>query len=202
VDTELLVESRIEDGRKLIAELIKEGFDVTVACWVKTSDEGLWFLYIGSTSVEAGKIGDAYITVYGCLARISDASISLSDIKLIPATDPIAKEAIGVRDRYAGKLPTRYHGKRLGKLTIEEAYVYPPLGQSMSLREVMGAVLDLMGQQSPPQPSKFALKSGTTVEGIPVSIERLPAGSVEITLLEPSTGAKHAISADDVSSIR
>jgi hypothetical protein len=52
MDTELLVDNRIEDGQKLLAELLKAGFDVNVAFWVRTSEEGLWFLYIGSTSVE------------------------------------------------------------------------------------------------------------------------------------------------------
>jgi hypothetical protein len=56
VDQEVLVDSRIDDGLKLLTTLVNEGFDVTVACWVKTSEEGLLFLYIGSTSVELGKI--------------------------------------------------------------------------------------------------------------------------------------------------
>jgi hypothetical protein len=129
MDTELLVEDRIEDGRRLVAELIKEGFDVTVAFWVRTSEEGLWFLYVGSTSVESGKVGDAYITAYDCLARLPNSSISLSDIKLVPATNPIAKDAKEIRDRYAGRVPTKYHGKQLGRMAIEEAYIYPEPGK-------------------------------------------------------------------------
>jgi hypothetical protein len=128
MDTELLVEEMIDDGRMLVAELIKEGFDVTVAFWVKT-DEGLWYLYIGSTSVESGRVGDAYIVAYDCLTRIPRPSISLSDIKLVPATNPIAQAATEIRDRYADRTPTRYHGKQLGRMAIEEAYIYPQPGK-------------------------------------------------------------------------
>jgi hypothetical protein len=120
VDTELLVDNRIEDGQKLVAELILAGFDVSVAFWVRTSEEGLWFLYIGSTSVEPSKIGDAYRTLYACLSKIPDPAVSVSDVKLIQASDPIAKAAIAARDRQPGRLPVRFQGKPSGSLSIEE----------------------------------------------------------------------------------
>jgi hypothetical protein len=91
MDTELLVDSRIEDGQKLVAELVIAGFDVSVAFWAKTSEEGLWFLYIGSTSVEPSKIGDAYRTLYACLSRIPDPWVGMSEVMLIQATTPSRK---------------------------------------------------------------------------------------------------------------
>ena len=48
-----MVDNRIEEDQKLVGELLIAGFDVSVAFWVKTSDEGLWFLYVGSASLEA-----------------------------------------------------------------------------------------------------------------------------------------------------
>src|SRR5207245_10719853 len=100
MDTEVLVETRIEDGRKLIAELLRNAFDVTVALWVRTSEDGLWFLYIGSNSVHPEKLGDSYKTVYEYLRRIPDSSISLSEIKLVHSTNPIVRDAVAIRDRY------------------------------------------------------------------------------------------------------
>jgi hypothetical protein len=44
-------------------------------------------------------------------------------------TNPIAQDAIAWRDRYPGRVPTRYHGKRLGNLAVEEAYIYPKPGK-------------------------------------------------------------------------
>ena len=40
MDYELLVDERIDDGRSLLAGLVEDGFDVTVAFWAKTSEEG------------------------------------------------------------------------------------------------------------------------------------------------------------------
>lgn len=129
MDQEVLVENRIDDGQRLLAELVKVSFDVTAACWVKTSDEGLWYLSIGSDAVKPGQVGDAYVTVYDCLLRIPDASLSLSDIKLVPATNALTKDVVEIRDRHAGRVPTRFHGKRLGRVAIEEAYIYPQPGK-------------------------------------------------------------------------
>ena len=77
MDYELLVDEQIEDGKSLIAGLVENGFDVTVAFWVKTSEEGLWFLYIGSASVRNSSLADAYRVVYGALRRSLRAGSSL-----------------------------------------------------------------------------------------------------------------------------
>src|SRR5258708_2972103 len=77
VDTELLVDSRTEDGRKLLAELARAGFHVAVGFWVKTSEEGSWSLYIASDSFDPARVGDAYQTVYACLSRIPESSMEL-----------------------------------------------------------------------------------------------------------------------------
>lgn len=50
-------------------------------------------------------------------------------IKLIPASDPLARNAFQVRQRYPGTLPIRYDGLFLGGQTIDGANVYPtPMG--------------------------------------------------------------------------
>src|SRR3954462_9877886 len=112
MDTELLVDERVDDGRRLLSELVRSGFDVTAAFWIKTSEEGLWFLYIASAAVSQGKVGDAYGAVYAAMSRLPHPSISLSDIKLVAPDNPIAADAISIRDRYAARIPTRYNGDR------------------------------------------------------------------------------------------
>jgi hypothetical protein len=126
MDTELLVEGQIDDGQRLIEQLVRDGFEVSAAFWVKTSEEGLWHLYIASPSVGAEKLGESYRKVYASLNKVSDSWVSPSDIKLVNDMNPIAQDAIEVRDRQPAKIPTRYHGKRLGSLPINEAYIYPP----------------------------------------------------------------------------
>jgi hypothetical protein len=136
MDYELLVDRQIEDGKSLLGGLVHDGFDVTVAFWVRTSEEGLWFLYIGSTSVRTMSLADAYRVVYGALRRVPNTEIPISNVKIVDADNPVARSAIEVRDRYPARLPARYNGKRLGGMSIEEAYIYPRTG-GMTRAEVL-----------------------------------------------------------------
>jgi hypothetical protein len=126
MDTETLVENQIDDGQRLIDQLTREEFEVLVAFWLKTSEEGAWQLYIASPSVDMDKLGEAYRKVYASLKRLEQSWVTPSDLKLLNGTNPVAQDALRVRERYPGRIPTRLHGKRLGNISIEEAYIYPP----------------------------------------------------------------------------
>ena len=129
MDTDLLVDDRIDDGQRLIDQLTREEFEVLAAFWIRASEDGLWQLYIASPSIDPEKLGEAYRQVYAALRKLEPSSVSPSDLDLINGANPVARAVIEVRDRYPGKPPTRYHGKRLGNFSIEEAYIYPPAGK-------------------------------------------------------------------------
>src|SRR5262245_54946865 len=124
MDTDLLVENQIEDGQRLLNQLIRDQFEVAVAFWLQLTEEGLWQLWIASSSVDADR-GGAYRRVYATLSKIPQCRIAPSDITLLHPASPIARDAIAARDRYPSRKPTRYQGKRLGNLEIKEAYIYP-----------------------------------------------------------------------------
>ncbi|MGD0896911.1 MAG: hypothetical protein ABR915_03685 [Thermoguttaceae bacterium] len=201
MDTELLVDNRIDDGRGLIAWLVHDGFDVAVAFWAKTSEEGLWFLYLGSTSIEVEKLGSAYSTVYACLRRLPGASLSLSEIKLVHAQNPIARDAIAVRDRVSTRIPIRYQGKRLGNLPIEEAYIYPRSG-AMTPNEVVQTVLALMRRAGAVQPSVVSLRNGSSFHAVPHGIQGGLPGEVQIVLRDVASDTDRVIPAGDVMEIQ
>ena len=125
MDTYTLVENRIDDGRKLINLLTRVGFPLTAVCWVKTSEQGDWYLYIASTTVDQMDLASAYRDVYGVLTTISGTSISVSDVKLIGMNNPITKDILEIRQRYPGKLPTISRRRQLGSVAVDEVYVYP-----------------------------------------------------------------------------
>ncbi len=131
MDTDLLVEERIEDGQRLVDQLIRDGFEARAAFWVKASEEGMWHLYLATPAVNPDKVGEAFRTVYASLSKLPDPWVSPSQIKLLNGTNSVARAAIEIRDRYPRKSPTRYHGKRLGNLMIEEAHIYPPPGERL-----------------------------------------------------------------------
>lgn len=125
METNLLVENQIDDGQRLIDQLTREEFQILVAFWLQTSEEGLWQLYLASPLFDSEKMGEAYRKVYSALQKGTPSWVSPSDIKLINGASPVALAAVELRDRHSGRLPTRYHGKRLGNIPIEEAYIYP-----------------------------------------------------------------------------
>lgn len=127
MDTDLLVENKIDDGLALIRQLWRDQFKVEVAFWVKRTEEGLWYLYIATSSVTAEKLNAAYRVVYAALTKISGCSVLPHEVKVITFTDPIARDAVALRDRSPTPIrePKRYLGKRLGNLATEELCLYP-----------------------------------------------------------------------------
>jgi hypothetical protein len=121
---ELLAASQIEDGKRIIDQLVRDGFEVTVAFWVKTGEEGLWRLYIASPLVDDQRPGKAAPAFYDSLSKIPDSSVQFSEIRLVNAANPMARNAIALRDRHPAKIPDRYQGKRLDDLSIDESFIY------------------------------------------------------------------------------
>ncbi len=201
MDHELLVDEQIEDGKSLLLQLVDDGFDVEVAFWARTSEEGLWFFYIGSTSVLTMGLADAYRAVYEVLRRISDTPISISSIKIIDPNNPISRAAIEVRDRYPARQPNRYHGQRLGNLAIEEAYIYPRNGV-MTRPEVLQIVTGLMSWTGALAPSLVTLRDGTQIRTIPVGIQLKDAvndpGAIQVVFHDLVAGTNRSIAVDDV----
>jgi hypothetical protein len=201
MDHELLVDPQIEDGKALIAHLVRDGFDITVAFWVKTSEEGLWFLYLGSKTVAIMTLADAYRAIFAALRQIPNAAITLSQIKLVAPDNPIAAEVIDIRDRYPARWATRYLGQSLGKVFIEEAYIYPWPPGPMSPSEVIQRVAHLMERTGALASSLVTLGDGTQFEAVPMGIQRNDTGGVQIAFHDLASGSNRSVSADDVVSI-
>src|SRR4051794_18584757 len=114
-----LVESQIDEGREIVEKLKAEGFDVTAAWWMKTAEEGQWFLYIASQQVDTQGIATAYRTLYSHLRPLRSVWVDRFDVKLVGRNNPIAIEVCDLLRRYPGPMPIRYGGKRLGNVSIE-----------------------------------------------------------------------------------
>ncbi len=200
MDTELLVDDQIDDGRRLIDELVRAGFDVTVAFWGRTYE--LWFLYVASASLDGQDLGNAYRQVYACLRQIPNAWIDLSRVKVIPAGSPMAREAMAIRDKGAARIPTKYRGPRLGEFLIEEAYIYPRAQGLMTRDVVIQTVAALMNRTGAVQPSVVTLTDGSTFNAIPVGIRASSSGPVDIVFRDTATNADRILKADDIANIQ
>ncbi len=122
MDTTILVNERIDEGEIFISRLKSAGFDVVVAFWVLTSEEELWFLYIASSVVANEGLAASYRRAYRELSHSPTRWLSRSDIRLIDSNDPLTLDAIAYQ---RDTLPTKYEGRKLGNMIVEEAYIYP-----------------------------------------------------------------------------
>ena len=132
MDNAPLVGDQIEDGRKLIEQLVRDGFDVTLAFWLrfKYEEDGPWF-YVASKTVDRRGLQAAYQAVHESIHRIPAPfgpwlfDSEVGDLKLIGMNDPIAKEVLAIHDRFPDRI--RFRGTvGSGHSGIEELYIYPP----------------------------------------------------------------------------
>jgi hypothetical protein len=120
-----LVDWRIEVGQRLIQQLIHDGFDVTVAFWVKASEQDWWHLYIASKVVDERGPVEAYRALQMSLQRLPGTAISLTDVKLIGTTHPLAQQMLGLRERSLDRKSLFYRDLGSSNGSIDEAYIYP-----------------------------------------------------------------------------
>lgn len=122
MDPITLVDRRIEDGQKLFQQLVRDNFDVTVAFWLKTSEEDWWHLYVASKVVDERGPIDAYRALQASLQQLPGTTLSLADVKLIGRESALAKQMLTLQERY----PDRRPSVRSGGGGLEEAYIYSP----------------------------------------------------------------------------
>lgn len=128
---ELLVIEQIDAG----ADFVRDFNDyccVAVACWINPAESDNLFLYIASDEIDDSNFDVAYGEVLRRLSGKRSQWLDPFQIKLVNSSDPIARDAIEIRDRYPAKLPTRYHGSSIGGMSIDDAYVYPSLSTMKS----------------------------------------------------------------------
>lgn len=123
--TESLVRELIDSGQQLIDALRDQGIDVAAAFWLKPSYEEAWFLYIATPLVDDNGLAAAYGNVYRVLRSLPNWWVLESDIKLIGVENPIARDVLAWHQSYPGRVPTRYGGRLLGRVLIDDAYLYP-----------------------------------------------------------------------------
>jgi hypothetical protein len=202
MDHELLVASRVQDGRAFISALVRERIaDVAVALWVKPTGVGYWSFYIGSRQLASMKKGDAFYILHSMIYRLDDSSLLLSEFKLVQPTDPIARDAIAFRDQLPPEVATSLRGCKLGELAIDEAYIYPQIVGTMSRQDVVQRVAALLSREATSGPTSITLKNGNSIQAVPTGIRRDVPGGVRIVLHDMVSDTDLTVSVDDVFAI-
>ena len=122
-----LVDSDIEDGRKLLDELkrIDPHFLVQAAFWFYRPEVFEWRLFIATPLVDQRGPASAYTDIQGALRSLAKPSwISMQDISAVSPNDKLVKVI-----KKAVKIPNgakgiRFARTRVDDIYIEDAYVY------------------------------------------------------------------------------
>ena len=119
-----LVSEQIDAASRFIAEFQKV-IPLQAAFWLREGEEGEWYLYIASDQINDDNLDVSYGEVLRVAGQIKDPWFDPFQVKLISADDPLAKAALDIYKKYAGHIPTRFHGKNFGGVTVDELYLYP-----------------------------------------------------------------------------
>ncbi len=126
MDQNSLVDRQIDDGQRLVQRLVQDNFEVTAAFWLKRSEEDWWHLYVASKVVDERGPLEAYGAVQASLQQLPGTRISLTDVKVIGASNPITSAVLKVQKLYSGTAPIRFRGLFLGGTPVEDALIYAP----------------------------------------------------------------------------
>jgi len=119
-----LVSEQIDAGARFLGEFQKY-LPIQISFWLKESDEGEWNLYVASDQITDDNFDVAYGEVVRIAGQLRDPWFDPFQVKLIGANDPLAQAALDIQRRFPGRMPTRFHGKIFGGVSVDEVYVYP-----------------------------------------------------------------------------
>jgi hypothetical protein len=207
VDQGTLVEEMIVGGRRFVERFAADGNPVRAAFWIKTAEEGIWFLYVASEIIDRDGPAAAYRAVDASLRKLDKPEISSSAIKVISPSNPIAQDVLPVLAHYQGRRAVIHDGDRTAG-SMEEIYVYPShyftftQPKPMTTEEIGREILRLMNRgSSMVRPSRIALKDGTTFTGVPFALELGAQGAMVVRLVADGEVAPRVVPLDEISSI-
>lgn len=126
MDSDALVEEQIELGRKVIGLLKLKGIDVAASAWIKEGERETWSLYIATEEVDKSGKTAAYVEIRTALRSMPEAAVPMLELRVIGASDPLAKDIQKILGEPAPTMPVRYRGSFLGGMGVDGVYIYPP----------------------------------------------------------------------------
>jgi len=206
VDQGSLVEEQIGDGRRFVERFAADGNPVSAAFWIKTAEEGIWFLYVATDMFDRHGPAAAYRAVHSSLQKLGKSSVSSSEIKVISANNPMARDVLALMTRAPERLATRRGSRTLGLVAVEEIYIYPPhvfaftQANPMTSNDVMREITQIMNRGNF-QPSRVTLKDGTAFNGVPFSMEMRPQRMIEVRFIAEGELTPRVLPLDQIASI-
>jgi hypothetical protein len=125
VDRAAVVAYRIDDGRRLLDRLIRDGLEVSAAFWMYTNDNERWGLYIATESVITIGIKNSYMIVVLAQKSMPELRIDSFEVTLLEPTRPLAAAMIDRLSAVPAGSDAWIEKVQLNGVYVEIAYVYP-----------------------------------------------------------------------------
>lgn len=125
MDTTILVDKDIEDGRKLIEALDKSMSNLVGALWFYYSDSREWRLLLVSPLVDSAGPRNCYKVIQSVIEHMSrDFGISLSRISVLSPTDNLIR-LLKVAIRTGKEISEiRFTSSTINGVFVEDALIY------------------------------------------------------------------------------
>lgn len=123
MDYRPLVNEQIEAGAQLVRRF-DQHTPVAVAFWLKEADNEFWYLHLASDAAYADT-HSAYLELWRLVRQINSPALELAQVRVIAATNPMAREAMDIGERYPET--TRLGGHTFGDIFADDIYLYPLL---------------------------------------------------------------------------
>lgn len=117
----LLVNEFVDAGSKLATEF-NDFKPIDVAFWVQFVDSEESDLYLACDGIDTSNYDASFGEAFEIARRHS--WLDPFRVNVINSNNPMAVDAIRLRDQHSGKLPIRFYGPTLGGKAVEEAYIY------------------------------------------------------------------------------
>jgi hypothetical protein len=124
MDKSPLVTEQINAGEWLIREFSKR-IPVQAAFWLRERESDQWYFYLASDQINDSNFDRAYGEVHRIFGPQQSLWLDPFQVKVIGIDTPEAKAALDVMREYPSRLPMRYHGRNFGRLSLDEALIYP-----------------------------------------------------------------------------
>jgi hypothetical protein len=118
-----LENEEIEAAARFLAKF-QDYRPIQSAFWLKESDNGRWYLYIASEQITDENFDVVYGEVGDLAAEMPDPYFDIFHVRVIGASDPLAKAVREMQKRYPGR-SQRFHDKILTHRSYEDGYIYP-----------------------------------------------------------------------------
>ena len=123
---EVLLESDITAGARLIEELDKKGADVSAALWFFDPDLSEWKLLLVSPTFEKNGLTASYTMVSEVISSIGDVnkSISIDNMKIVQNNDPMMRLLKGIVRTGKGLNTIRMTSNMMNGIYVQDALIY------------------------------------------------------------------------------